>query len=83
MQVYKIVVRFVPTITEGGVIATTPGTYITNAINGMVTTDFDSGDFESSYAVNYPATVDGNAKANSRKVSRENKAIYPLNLIKN
>ena len=71
MQVYKIVVRFVPTITEGGVISTTPGTYLTNAINGMVTTDIDSGDLESPYTVNYPATVDGNAKANSRKVSRE------------
>lgn len=71
MQVYKIVVKFIPTITEGGVISTTPGAYLTNAINGMVTTDIDSGDYQSPYIINYPPTVDGNAKANSRKVSRE------------
>ena len=73
MQVYKIVVKFTPAITEGGVLSPTTGTYYSNAVSGMVTTDIDSGDFQSPYTINYPATVDGNAKANSRKVSRETK----------
>lgn len=71
VQIYKIVVKFTPTITEGGVLSQTPGSYFTNAISGSVTTDFDQGDFQSPYTVNYPPTVEGNAKANSRKVSRE------------
>jgi len=71
MQVYKIVVKFTPTITEGGVLSPSTGSYYPNAISGMVTTDIDSGDFFNEYIVSYPPTVDGNAKANSRKVSRE------------
>jgi len=72
MQVYKIVVKFTPTITEGGVISPSQGSYYSNAINGMMTTDIDSNNFTiSDYTVLYPATVDGNAKANGRSVSRE------------
>jgi len=73
MQVYKIVVKFTPAITEGGILSPTTGSYYPNAISGMVTTDFDSGDPYDKYLDTYPPTVDGNAKANSRKVSRERK----------
>ncbi len=71
MQVYKIVVKFTPTITEGGVLSPTAGTYYANAVSGMMTTDIDSNNFDQKYTSLYPATVDGNAKANSRAVSRE------------
>lgn len=73
MQVYKIVVKFTPAITEGGVLSPTTGSYYPNAISGHVTTDIDSGNFLDRYIENYPPTLDGNAKANSRKVSRERK----------
>lgn len=73
VQIYKIVVKFTPSITEGGVIAPEPGVYFPNAISGMVTTDFDSKDPTHPYPTDYPASVDGQAKSNSRKVSREHK----------
>lgn len=73
MQVMKIVVKFTPTITEGGVLSTSPGTYITNAISGNMCTDIDSNDIAFPYSVDYPPSVDGNAKSMSRKVSRIHK----------
>lgn len=68
MQVYKIVVKFTPTITEGGIISTAPGQYYTNAINGSITTD--QGIIGDGYFTDYPADLEGQSRANSRKVSR-------------
>lgn len=73
MQVYKIVVKFTPTVTDGGVLAQTDA-FFTNALSGAVTTDYaivDDPNFN--YWKNYPPTIDGQAKAQSRKVSRTHK----------
>lgn len=73
MQVYKIVVKFTPSITDGGVISPSEGSYYANAVSGMMTTDIDSNNLNQEYTVLYPASLDGNAKANSRAVARETK----------
>ena len=78
-QVYKIVVKFYPTITEGGTL--TSGTdqstnQFINAISGTVTTDV-SRVTDTGYWDEYPADNDGQTKAQSRKVARTHNILKP------
>lgn len=76
MQVYKIVVKFTPAITEGGLIvtSTTDGTQFPNAISGEVTTDINR-DSVTDYDRDYPNDLVGMAKSQSRRVSRNHRLL--------
>ncbi len=78
-QVYKIVVKFWPTITEGGTLTSgtdqTTGQFI-NAISGTVVTDV-ARDIET-YSDEYSfSQLSGLAKAQSRKVARTHNILKP------
>jgi len=73
MQVFKIVVKFTPTVTDGGVLAQTDA-FFANGLSGTVMTDYAiTEDPSFNYWQNYPPSIDGQAKAQSRKVARTHK----------
>jgi len=86
-QVYKIVVKFYPSITEGGVLSSDPTTTVDfgNAISGQITTDLSRNKVANlqfgtpfpEYYKEYPATLDGQVKAMSRKISRNHNIYKP------
>lgn len=77
VQFYKIVVKFYPTITEGGTLSTDPASVggFSNAISGQVTTDIERD--EEDYGEEYPASLDGQLKSMSRKVARNHNILKP------
>lgn len=72
VQVYKIMVTYIPSITQGTVLQNI-STDATGAVAGAFTTDIARD--VSSYWPEYPSDLDGQAKSMSRKVSRT-KSIY-------
>jgi len=76
-QVYKIVVKFYPTVTEGGTLTQgvdqTTGQF-SNAISGLVTTDVAR---DRDYFQIYPGGLEGQSRAMSRKVSRNHNLLKP------
>jgi len=82
-QVYKIVVKFYPAVTEGGTFGSPDLTtsQFNNAIQGQITTDLNRfstdsrGDLD--YWLEYPADLKGQSKAMSRKVARNHNLYKP------
>ncbi|AXH76498.1 MAG: putative capsid protein [Cressdnaviricota sp.] len=72
VQVYKIVVTYIPSVTQGTVLQNI-STDATGAVAGAFTTDIARD--VTSYWPEYPPDLDGQAKSMSRKVSRT-KSIY-------
>jgi len=74
MQIYKISVKYTPTITRGGVIAIAGASGASGAIGGTMTTDInrDASTLENfeEYWENFPPDLAGQSKSMSRKVSR-------------
>lgn len=81
VQIYKIVVKFYPTITEGGTLTSTTqvANQFSNAISGQVTTDVarEAAATNFTYYQEYPADLAGQAKSMSRKISRNHNILKP------
>ena len=75
VQIYKIVVQYIPTITQGSVLQNIT-TDATGAVAGTFTTDIDrEGVTGGNYWQEYTPDLEGQAKSMSRKVTRT-KTIY-------
>jgi len=83
-QVYKIVLKFYPAITQGGTLSSTDqlATQFSNAVSGQVTTDIarkqiGADDERYEYFLEYPSTLAGQSKSMSRKISRNHNILKP------
>lgn len=82
-QVYKIVVKFWPSVTEGGTFASPDltTTQFSNAIQGQMTTDInrrsENASGQKDYWLDYPPDFKGQSKAMSRKVARNHNIYKP------